>query len=100
MNPVEARVIAHGVAEDLRLGADYKPIQLHTHFQPPEDGGSIAKAALRCVGLGECRKDDADTMCPSYRVTREEEHSTRGCAHMLSNCCKAKRCRAVGKTNR
>ncbi len=82
MNPNKL-VNAHGVAEDLRLGVDYKPIQLHTHFQFPEDGGSLAKASLRCVGLGECRKDDADTMCPSYRVTREEKHSTRGRAHML-----------------
>jgi FAD/FMN-containing dehydrogenase/Fe-S oxidoreductase len=82
MNPNKL-VNAHGVAEDLRLGADYKPIQLHTHFQFPDDGGSLSKAALRCVGLGECRKDDAETMCPSYRVTREEKHSTRGRAHML-----------------
>ncbi len=38
---------------------------------------------LRCVGLGECRKHDSGTMCPSYMVTLEEEHSTRGRAHML-----------------
>ena len=82
MNPNKL-VHPHGVAEDLRLGADYKPIELKTNFQFPDDGGSLAKAALRCVGLGECRKDDAETMCPSYRVTREEAHSTRGRAHLF-----------------
>ena len=39
----------------------------------------------RCAasGLGECRKHDSGSMCPSYMVTLEEEHSTRGRAHML-----------------
>jgi FAD/FMN-containing dehydrogenase/Fe-S oxidoreductase len=69
--------------ENLRLGADYAPLQPRTHFQFPEDGGSLAKATLRCVGLGECRKHDSGSMCPSYMVTLEEEHSTRGRAHML-----------------
>src|SRR5580704_14843661 len=38
---------------------------------------------MRCLGLGECRKNDNGSMCPSYMVTLEEEHSTRGRAHML-----------------
>jgi FAD/FMN-containing dehydrogenase/Fe-S oxidoreductase len=69
--------------ENLRLGADYKPLEPQTHFKFPDDDGSFAKATLRCVGLGACRKRDAGTMCPSYMVTLEEEHSTRGRAHML-----------------
>ena len=69
--------------ENLRLGADYKPLEPETHFKFPDDGGSFAKAALRCIGLGACRKSDGGTMCPSYMVTLEEEHSTRGRAHML-----------------
>jgi FAD/FMN-containing dehydrogenase/Fe-S oxidoreductase len=69
--------------ENLRLGADYKPIESLTHFQFPDDGGSFANATVRCIGLGECRKHDTGSMCPSYMVTREEEHSTRGRAHML-----------------
>jgi FAD/FMN-containing dehydrogenase/Fe-S oxidoreductase len=69
--------------ENLRLGADYHPHQPHTHFAFPEDHGSFAKASLRCLGLGACRKQDAGTMCPSYMATLEEEHSTRGRAHML-----------------
>jgi len=69
--------------ENLRLGADYRPQKPETHFQFPQDDGSLAKATLRCIGLGACRKDDGGTMCPSYMATREEEHSTRGRAHML-----------------
>jgi FAD/FMN-containing dehydrogenase/Fe-S oxidoreductase len=69
--------------ENLRLGADYHPLQPVTHFKFPEDDGSFAKAAQRCIGVGACRKSDAGSMCPSYMVTLEEEHSTRGRAHML-----------------
>jgi FAD/FMN-containing dehydrogenase/Fe-S oxidoreductase len=76
-------VDAYLPTENLRLGADYAPREPHTHFRFPDDGGSIARASLRCVGLGECRKHDTGTMCPSYMVTLEEQHSTRGRAHML-----------------
>src|SRR5437773_2235411 len=82
LNPHKV-VDAYLPTENLRLGADYKPLQPETHFKFPDDGGSFAKASLRCIGLGECRKQDAGTMCPSYMVTLEEEHSTRGRAHML-----------------
>jgi FAD/FMN-containing dehydrogenase/Fe-S oxidoreductase len=82
MNPHKV-VNAYLPTENLRLGADYKPAQPPTHFKFPEDDGSLAKASLRCLGLGACRKSDAGSMCPSYMVTMEEEHSTRGRAHML-----------------
>ena len=68
---------------DLRLGSDYRPQKLETHFAFAGDDGSFAKATLRCVGVGACRKEDAGTMCPSYMATREEKHSTRGRAHLL-----------------
>jgi FAD/FMN-containing dehydrogenase/Fe-S oxidoreductase len=67
----------------LKLGADYNPAQLKTHFHFPDDQGSFEKATQRCVGVGACRKTDAGTMCPSYQITREEIHSTRGRAHLL-----------------
>jgi FAD/FMN-containing dehydrogenase/Fe-S oxidoreductase len=67
----------------LRLGAGYAPNDSPTHFKFPDDNGSMAKASLRCIGIGECRKQDAGAMCPSYMVTLEEQHSTRGRAHML-----------------
>jgi FAD/FMN-containing dehydrogenase/Fe-S oxidoreductase len=82
LNPHKV-VNAYLPTENLRLGADYKPLQPKTHFQFPEDNGSFSKAALRCIGLGACRKSDSGAMCPSYMVTLEEEHSTRGRAHML-----------------
>lgn len=67
----------------LKLGADYNPLPAKTHFHFPDDQGSLEKATQRCVGVGACRKTDAGTMCPSYQVTREEIHSTRGRAHLL-----------------
>ena len=82
MNPGKV-IDAFPPTENLRLGADYKPENPPTHFRFPDDNGSFAKAALRCIGVGECRKHDYGTMCPSYMATLEEEHSTRGRAHMF-----------------
>jgi len=82
LNPHKV-VNAYLPTENLRLGADYKPLQPQTHFKFPEDDGSFSRATLRCIGLGACRKNDSGSMCPSYMVTLEEEHSTRGRAHML-----------------
>jgi Fe-S oxidoreductase len=80
-------VNARPLDDDLRLGTDYDPWQPETHFQFPKDHGSFADATLRCVGVGKCRRlngeGDQDTMCPSFMVTREERHSTRGRAHLL-----------------
>jgi FAD/FMN-containing dehydrogenase/Fe-S oxidoreductase len=47
----------------------------------PAEG--FAKAAEMCNNNGHCRKFDAGTMCPSYRVTRDEKHLTRGRANTL-----------------
>ena len=48
-----------------------------------EDGKDVGHAAVRCVGIGKCRKVSSGTMCPSYMVTLDERHSTRGRAHLL-----------------
>jgi FAD/FMN-containing dehydrogenase/Fe-S oxidoreductase len=69
--------------ENLRLGTDYAPPAPDTYFHFTSDGGSFANAALRCVGVGACRKHTSGTMCPSYMATREEMHSTRGRARLL-----------------
>jgi FAD/FMN-containing dehydrogenase/Fe-S oxidoreductase len=82
MNPGKV-VEPYKLDENLRLGAEYKPWEPETHFKFPEDHGSLAHAALRCVGVGKCRHEEGGVMCPSYRATREEEHSTRGRAHLL-----------------
>lgn len=82
MNPGKV-VEPYRLDENLRLGADYRPWEPSTHFQFPADHGSLAHATLRCIGAGKCRHYEGGVMCPSFRVTREEEHSTRGRAHLL-----------------
>ena len=47
--------------------------------------GGFAAAADRCVGAGTCRRDDdVATMCPSFRATHDEAHSTRGRVRLLA----------------
>jgi FAD/FMN-containing dehydrogenase/Fe-S oxidoreductase len=82
MNPGKV-VNAFHQDENLRLGAHYNPWQPETKFFYGEDNGNFAETMLRCVGVGKCRRGESGTMCPSYMVTREEKHSTRGRAHML-----------------
>jgi FAD/FMN-containing dehydrogenase/Fe-S oxidoreductase len=82
MNPGKL-IEPYKLDENLRLGAAYAPWEPKTNFQFPADHGSLAQATLRCVGVGKCRHDEGGVMCPSYRATREEEHSTRGRAHLL-----------------
>jgi FAD/FMN-containing dehydrogenase/Fe-S oxidoreductase len=73
--------------EHLRLGGDWAPATPQDlFFRYPHDGGSFAQAANRCVGVGKCRQHghpNGAVMCPSYQVTGEEEHSTRGRARLL-----------------
>jgi FAD/FMN-containing dehydrogenase/Fe-S oxidoreductase len=68
---------------NLRLGADFQPAEPPTYFRFDQDGGSFARASLRCVGVGTCRHYTGGVMCPSYMVTRDEKHSTRGRARLL-----------------
>jgi FAD/FMN-containing dehydrogenase/Fe-S oxidoreductase len=82
MNPGKV-VTPYHPTENLRLGEDFHPWSPSTFFQFPEDEGRIDRAMLRCVGVGECRRLDGGTMCPSYMATREEVHSTRGRARLL-----------------
>ena len=82
MNPGKV-IEPYRMDENLRLGAGYKPWDPETHFQFPQDYGSLAHATLRCVGVGKCRREEGGLMCPTWRVTHEEEHSTRGRAHLL-----------------
>jgi len=81
MNP--GRIVdAPPMSENLRYGADYKAIQLDTYFDFSKDGG-FDRAIEMCSGVGVCRKMLEGVMCPSFMVTREEEHSTRGRANAL-----------------
>ncbi|MFG2736727.1 FAD-binding and (Fe-S)-binding domain-containing protein [Streptomyces harbinensis] len=55
-------------------------------FGYPHDGGDFSAAVRRCVGVAKCRETTASggqVMCPSFRVTGEEQHSTRGRARLL-----------------
>jgi len=82
MNPGKV-VNAFHQDQNLRLGTDYHPWNPETKYFYAEDNGNFAESTLRCVGVGTCRRGEGGTMCPSYMVTREEKHSTRGRAHML-----------------
>ncbi len=82
MNPGKV-VRPNPILADLRLGTDYSSSRPRTWFRYPEDDGEFGHAALRCVGVGECRRHEGGVMCPSYMVTREERHSTRGRARLL-----------------
>ncbi|MET7293240.1 FAD-binding and (Fe-S)-binding domain-containing protein [Streptomyces griseoloalbus] len=55
-------------------------------FGYPADGGDFSAAVRRCVGVAKCRTTSVSgpaVMCPSYRATGEEQHSTRGRARLL-----------------
>jgi len=84
MNPGKV-VDAYRITENLRLGTDYHPPHVDSHFAYSDDGGSFAHATTRCVGIGKCRRTEPSggVMCPSYQVTLEEKHTTRGRARIL-----------------
>ncbi|HEV2125502.1 MAG TPA: FAD-linked oxidase C-terminal domain-containing protein, partial [Chloroflexota bacterium] len=82
MNPGKV-VDPYRVTDNLRQGTDYAPPTVQTHFQYPDDKHSFQEASLRCVGVGKCRATSGHTMCPSFQVTLEEKHTTRGRARLL-----------------
>jgi len=83
MNPGKV-VDPYPPESNLREGPHYEPWNPRTRLRfQQQDYGSFAYAANRCVGVGKCRRHEQGTMCPSYRVTREEMHSTRGRARLL-----------------
>ena len=83
MNPGKV-VDAYPLDTNLARGPGYRPSSLGpSTFAFGGAGHSLQRAAERCVGVGRCLRDDAGTMCPSFRVTRDEQHSTRGRAKLL-----------------
>ncbi|HEY2417919.1 MAG TPA: FAD-binding and (Fe-S)-binding domain-containing protein, partial [Steroidobacteraceae bacterium] len=92
MNPgkVVDAVRVYDPLENLRHGPVGGPAahghahaQFETHFAFAKDDGSMERATERCVGVGACRKAGPGVMCPSYRATGDEQHSTRGRARLL-----------------
>ena len=83
MNP--GKIVRPSKQDDRSLFR-FKPDYRHIEIKPALDWsahGSLAHASEMCNNNGHCRKFDADVMCPSYRVTRDEKHSTRGRANTL-----------------
>ena len=68
--------------ENLRYGPDYRDDAIDTVYKY-RDQFDFQTAVHQCTGIGACRKLNGGTMCPSFMVTRDEEHSTRGRANML-----------------
>lgn len=71
-----------------KVDADVRWLELgtrewETELGYPEDRGSFRQAVGRCVGIGKCRVESGAAMCPSYQVTHDEKHSTRGRARLL-----------------
>ncbi|MBV9443537.1 MAG: 4Fe-4S dicluster domain-containing protein, partial [Acidobacteriaceae bacterium] len=75
-------VDAPPLTANLRFGPGYATPDAEPWFDFSEYG-SVGGAIEMCSGVGACRKTLSGTMCPSYMVTREEEHSTRGRANAL-----------------
>ncbi|HEV3136476.1 MAG TPA: FAD-linked oxidase C-terminal domain-containing protein, partial [Pirellulales bacterium] len=81
MNPGKV-VDGPSPVENLRFGKAYKTMDVPTTFDFSREGG-FARAVELCNGAGVCRKLQTGTMCPSFMVTRDEEHNTRGRANAL-----------------
>jgi FAD/FMN-containing dehydrogenase/Fe-S oxidoreductase len=81
MNPGKI-VNAPPMTENLRYGARYETTHINTHYDFSREGG-LATAVELCNGAGVCRKKNEGTMCPSYMVTLEDVHSTRGRANYM-----------------
>jgi len=84
MNPGKV-VNPYPLDTNLKHGPHIRETQLTNHYYSfAADSGSLQNALDRCVGIGRCRRDDVGVMCPSFRVTRDERHSTRGRARLFS----------------
>ncbi|NGO69042.1 FAD-binding and (Fe-S)-binding domain-containing protein, partial [Streptomyces boncukensis] len=73
------------IDENLRF-APLPRTPVAVEFGYPHDGGDFSAAVRRCVGVAKCRNETAagaSVMCPSFRATGEEQHSTRGRARLL-----------------
>ena len=81
MNPGKI-VDAPDMTQNLRYGAEYQEKVPATVYQYRSDEG-FSESVHMCTGVGECRKMLGGTMCPSFKVTRDEEQSTRGRANAL-----------------
>jgi FAD/FMN-containing dehydrogenase/Fe-S oxidoreductase len=80
--PPTDRGVGADMRENLRYGADYSALEPQTALDFSDDGG-FANLVELCNGCGTCRQTGSDTMCPTYRASREEIQTTRGRANLL-----------------
>ena len=76
------RGVGADMREHLRYGADYQSVEPTTALDFDDEGGYSHLVEL-CNGCGTCRQTGSDTMCPTYRASKEEMETTRGRANIL-----------------
>jgi FAD/FMN-containing dehydrogenase/Fe-S oxidoreductase len=74
---------AYRFDDNLRLGASHHTVGVQSLFSYRDKQGNFGHAVEHCIGMGRCRAHQGGTMCPSYRATGEEAHSTRGRSRLL-----------------
>ena len=82
MNPGKL-VDPYSMTASLRFGPGMAAPRTDTYFAYTDDDNSFFRATNRCVGIGNCRRKSGGVMCPSFRATDEEQHSTRGRSRLL-----------------
>ncbi|WP_439026802.1 FAD-binding and (Fe-S)-binding domain-containing protein [Haloarchaeobius sp. DT45] len=80
--PASERGVGADMRENLRYGPAYQTVEPQTALDFTDEGGFSHLVEL-CNGCGTCREDGSDTMCPTYRASKEEIQATRGRANML-----------------
>lgn len=81
MNPGKI-VDAEPIAQHLRYGTSFNDKKIDSVFKYTADR-SFEDLVHLCSGVGECRKKSGGVMCPSFKATHDEVHSTRGRANAL-----------------
>ena len=71
------------VTDGLRMAPGQRTFELTPVHKFSHDKGSMVNAVNRCVGVSACRSEE-NSMCPSFQITGDEVHSTRGRARLLS----------------
>ncbi len=82
IGPDSTRGVGADMRDHLRYGASYQSIEPQTTLDFT-DNGSFAELVELCNGCGTCRQTGQDTMCPTYRASKDEMETTRGRANML-----------------
>ena len=82
VGPAGNRGVGADMRENLRYGSSYQSLEPQTKLDFSDEGGFSHLVEL-CNGCGTCRQTDENTMCPTFRASREEVQATRGRANSL-----------------